>query len=191
VCTRVEKKSQKVVFPERRHKTTGKRRGMGLLILSSETARNIDTQPSPATEHLPRDRRSQQLLAGRPRTSERGLLELFDTSAESNHIYTDADFNQISTYLRNTGQPDWSQVPRLYTVLRLIDGLDVLGFIEQGITDIWFPFGQTTLPACFLLPSKPTLSTIRTWCSQSLYSSRRIQRGHIPGSSKMNRFRMR
>jgi hypothetical protein len=72
---------------------------------------------------------------------------LFDTSAEGSQTYTDAEFNQISTYLKNTGQPDWSQVPRLYTVLRLIDGLDVLEiFIEQGITDLWFPFGDTTLP---------------------------------------------
>ncbi|KAF1954247.1 HSP70-domain-containing protein [Byssothecium circinans] len=82
-----------------------------------------------------------------PRTSERGLAALFDTSNESNHTYTDSEFNQISTYLKNTGQPDWSQVPRLYTVLRQIDGLDLLEvFIQQGITDIWFPFGQTTLP---------------------------------------------
>jgi heat shock protein 1/8 len=82
-----------------------------------------------------------------PRTSERGLGAMFDKSAESDHAYTDAEFNQVSTYLKNTGQPDWSQVPRLYTVLRLIDGLDVLEvFIEQGITDIWFPFEQTTLP---------------------------------------------
>ncbi|KAF1979816.1 HSP70-domain-containing protein [Bimuria novae-zelandiae CBS 107.79] len=82
-----------------------------------------------------------------PRTSERGLAALFNTSDENSRTYTDSEFNQISTYLKNTGQPDWSQVPRLYTVLRLIDGLDLLEvFIQQGITDIWFPFGQTTLP---------------------------------------------
>lgn len=82
-----------------------------------------------------------------PRTAQRGLASLFTVSPDSSYTYTDTEFIQISTYLKNTGQPDWSLVPRLYTVLRLIGGLDMLGvFIEQGITDIWFPFGPTTLP---------------------------------------------
>jgi hypothetical protein len=37
-------------------------------------------------------------------------------------------------------------VPRFITVLRLIDQLDPLdGFINDGITDIWFPFTDASL----------------------------------------------
>jgi heat shock protein 1/8 len=82
-----------------------------------------------------------------PRTTARGMASLFDKSTEGSLTYTDTALSQISTYLKNTGQPDWSKIPRLYTVLRLIDQLDMLDvFIQQGITDIWFPFAQTTLP---------------------------------------------
>ncbi|KAJ4303252.1 hypothetical protein N0V90_002145 [Kalmusia sp. IMI 367209] len=82
-----------------------------------------------------------------PRTANRGLTSLFNKPTDSSLTYTDTEFIQISTYLRNTGQPDWSKIPRLYTVLRLINQLDMLDvFIQQGITDIWFPFSQTTLP---------------------------------------------
>jgi heat shock protein 1/8 len=82
-----------------------------------------------------------------PHTVEFGINDLFSRPAGSNSVYTDSEFIQVSTYLQNTGQPSWSAVPRLYTVLRLLNQLDMLDtFIEQGITDIWFPFTQTSLP---------------------------------------------
>lgn len=75
------------------------------------------------------------------------MASLFDKPTEGSLTYTDTEFIWISTYLKNTGQPDWRKILRLYTVLRLIDQLGMLDvFIQQGITDIWFPFAQTTLP---------------------------------------------
>jgi len=82
-----------------------------------------------------------------PRSVGRGMAELFSKPIEGRPTYTDADFIRISTYLRNAGCQSWSNVPRLYTVLRLINQLDMLDiFVEQGIMDIWFPFAQTSLP---------------------------------------------
>lgn len=62
--------------------------------------------------------------------------------------FTDAQFERISTFLQNSGQAAWSKIPRLYTVLRLIDQLDAMeSFVAQSITDIWFPFTTSTLPS--------------------------------------------
>lgn len=86
------------------------------------------------------------LRSDTPRSTERKVAVLF-SKAEKGKIYTDAEFIHISTYLRNIDKPDWSSVPRLYTVLQIIDQLDMLDrFIEQGITDIWFPFTEESLP---------------------------------------------
>jgi len=83
-----------------------------------------------------------------PGPGEKGMSELFSKSKGKEHsVYTDAEFIQISTYLRNTGRPSWSNVPRLYTVFRLIGQLPMLdAFVDQGITDIWFPFTLPSLP---------------------------------------------
>jgi L1 cell adhesion molecule like protein len=70
------------------------------------------------------------------------------SSGTARESFTDAQFERISTFLRNSGQAAWSKVPRLYTVLRLIDQLDAMeSFIAQDITDIWFPFTPSTLPS--------------------------------------------
>ncbi|KAM7187581.1 Hsp70 domain containing protein [Rhypophila sp. PSN 637] len=67
-----------------------------------------------------------------------------------NNPFSDSEFERISTFLRNNTElpAAWSNVPRLYTVLRLIDQLDVMeAFLLQGMTDIWFPFTNSTLPS--------------------------------------------
>jgi heat shock protein 1/8 len=82
-----------------------------------------------------------------PHPRESGINDLFMRASTERFVYTDAEFVHVSAYLRNSGQPAWSTVPRLYTVLRLLDQLYTLDtFIEQGITDIWFPFTATSLP---------------------------------------------
>ena len=54
--------------------------------------------------------------------------------------YSDLELQQMSRLLRNMGRGSWSKVPRLYTILRIIGQLQLLdSFIDQGITDIWFP----------------------------------------------------
>ncbi|KAK7962779.1 uncharacterized protein PG986_003604 [Apiospora aurea] len=61
--------------------------------------------------------------------------------------YSDLDFERISAYLRTQKREDWSIVPRLYTVLTLIDQADALDtFILNGMNDMWFPFEMGTLP---------------------------------------------
>jgi hypothetical protein len=61
--------------------------------------------------------------------------------------YTDSDIQQISNLLEHMNCISWSKVPRIYTVLRRIGQLQLLdAFIAQGITDIWFPFSNTSLP---------------------------------------------
>ncbi|KAK8075297.1 kinase-like protein [Apiospora hydei] len=61
--------------------------------------------------------------------------------------YSDMDFERISAYLRTQNHEDWSIVPRLFTVLTLIDRSDALSiFIQNGMDDMWFPFEMGTLP---------------------------------------------
>ena len=61
--------------------------------------------------------------------------------------YTDMEFEQISAYLRSTKQEAWSTVPRLFTVLTLIDCTDALNiFMQNKMSDMWFPFDDRTLP---------------------------------------------
>src|SRR5438552_11308657 len=61
--------------------------------------------------------------------------------------YSDTHILEISSLLRNSEHPSWSQVPRIYVVLRTIGQLQLLDeFIDQGITDIWLPFSVESLP---------------------------------------------
>lgn len=102
-----------------------------------------------------------------PAQSDPSFAELFSPSESSMLTYTDQDFLRISTYLRNVGQATWSNIPRIYTVLRLINQLDLIDlFVDQGITDIWLPFSPASLPnalsptirACFVEKQSVVLS---------------------------------
>jgi L1 cell adhesion molecule like protein len=115
-------------------------------------------------------------------SSEVGLGDIFTSpSTGSNRTqYSDAEFNQIATYLRNTGRPAWSLVPRLYTVLRVIGQLPFLDrFIEQGITDIFFPFTTASLPAVMTPSSRASFLQIQTAVlSKSLKFEKSSERRH-------------
>ncbi|KAH7140612.1 Hsp70 protein-domain-containing protein [Dactylonectria macrodidyma] len=82
---------------------------------------------------------------------DRGIDDLFPLSSTPYKlIFTDANFERISIFLKNTNLRSWSKVPRLYTVLRLIDQLDALEtFLKRDVTDMWFPFDGTTFPPSF------------------------------------------
>ncbi|CAM1504709.1 Fc.00g023000.m01.CDS01 [Cosmosporella sp. VM-42] len=81
-----------------------------------------------------------------PKEDHQGLGHLFASFGASNSP-TDAHFEQISTFLKSTGLTAQSETPRLYTVLRLINRLDMMeAFIDKGITDMWFPFTNATFP---------------------------------------------
>ena len=78
--------------------------------------------------------------------------------------FTDHNFQQISNLLKGTGRTPCSTVPRLYVVLRTIDCLHVLDtLIDQGITDIWFPFAKNSIP-----PELPPIARSEFEKAQSL-----------------------
>jgi hypothetical protein len=83
-----------------------------------------------------------------PKTiSEISSLSDYFVANYAGKVYTDQDFQRISDLLRETGRGPWSKVPRIYTVLRIINQLQVIdAFIDQGISDIWFPFSTSSLP---------------------------------------------
>jgi hypothetical protein len=68
-------------------------------------------------------------------------------AGDTTRVYTDFDFQEIFDLLRDGGRDPWSMVPRIYAVLRIIGQLQIIdSFIDQGITDIWFPFSTSSLP---------------------------------------------
>lgn len=115
-----------------------------------------------------------------------GLNRLFPKPGWADrHSYSDAEFEEISTYLRNTGHRDWSVVPRIYTVLRLVGQLDLLGsFLEKDITDIWFPFSDNTLPKSLKQPHRSEFLAIQ----EVVYSKAlRFERGSKLDGKSVNR----
>ncbi len=62
--------------------------------------------------------------------------------------FTDADFEQISLLLRNSGRYSYSRAPRIYAVLRIIGHLEFLNdFLESDISDHSLPFSATSFPS--------------------------------------------
>lgn len=67
---------------------------------------------------------------------------------------TELDVRQISDGLSRMGKDSWSRVPRLYTVLRMVNQVQVIdSFVAQGVSDIWFPFSLKTIPETLRSPS--------------------------------------
>ena len=57
------------------------------------------------------------------------------------------DIQKISAILSRTSQSTWSRVPRIYTLLRLMNQLYAIdSFIDNGITDFSLPFSLRGLP---------------------------------------------
>ena len=62
--------------------------------------------------------------------------------------FSETDLRNISDILRCSGREQWSRIPRIYSILRLIDQLPAIDlFLAQGITDVWFPFDRNTTPS--------------------------------------------
>jgi len=75
-------------------------------------------------------------------------------SQATRKAFTEADIRQISDGLCRMGKDSWSKVPRLYTILRVVNQVQVIdSFIAQGVSDIWFPFSLKTLPEILRTPS--------------------------------------
>ncbi|KAK7957277.1 uncharacterized protein PG986_006499 [Apiospora aurea] len=79
----------------------------------------------------------------------RDPAEVFESHFDgSKTCYTTADLQMISTWLRVQGQEEQSKNPKLYTVLRLVDGLDMfVQFTRHGISDASFPLALKSLPS--------------------------------------------
>jgi heat shock 70kDa protein 1/2/6/8 len=127
---------------------------------------------APDEDHSKRSSKSNKTRASDAQPKPQGLEGLFSTSdAETRQAFTDVEFGQMSMYLRNMGRPTWSTVPRLYAVLRMIGQLTMLdAFVEQGMTDIWFPFTNTSLPD--VLPPSARASFLTT---QSMVFSKSLR----------------
>jgi len=63
---------------------------------------------------------------------------------------SETDLREISQVLLRTSDVRWSRIPRIYSVLRMINQLEEIeNFLREDITDVWFPFSQKTLPTSF------------------------------------------
>ncbi|KAH7349043.1 hypothetical protein BKA66DRAFT_295311 [Pyrenochaeta sp. MPI-SDFR-AT-0127] len=61
--------------------------------------------------------------------------------------FSETDLRGISDVLQRVGRGTWSRIPRIFTVLRLLDRLDEIDlFLAQAISDVYFPFTHQTLP---------------------------------------------
>ncbi|KAF2016793.1 kinase-like protein [Aaosphaeria arxii CBS 175.79] len=67
---------------------------------------------------------------------------------------TESDIRDITDALHRTSKPGWDKVPRIFSVLKIIDKVeDIDSFLGEDISDVWFPFSQKTLPVSFKDPS--------------------------------------
>ena len=80
-------------------------------------------------------------------TGDEGISDFFlDQSFEQK--YTEQDIERISTLLRSLDDGAWSNIPRLYIVLRRIDLLELRDhFVSKRITDANFPLSDSSLPS--------------------------------------------
>ena len=141
--------SEQVVFPTQPRSLFG-RQDSGSSVQSPETPPYSPTQPrnlfgrhdsqtsvtSPLT--LPPDP-----IAENPFH----LADFFSDHREPRLAYSDLEIHEISRCLKFADQHEWSDAPRLYTVLRTIGQISVLDILlDEGINDLLFPFTPTTVP---------------------------------------------
>jgi hypothetical protein len=89
---------------------------------------------------------STPMSSSRARTIDELLGEFF--AKDRVETFTDAELEQISQLLQNSGRNSYSRVPRIYSVLRTIDRLELLDeFIKINATDLSFPFSAASFPS--------------------------------------------
>jgi hypothetical protein len=90
------------------------------------------------------------------RNNEKAMALFFpstDPLSES-RTFSERDCDEIRRLLRCLGKPSWSILPRIYIVLRTINQLNVMDdFVAIGVTDIWLPFSEASLPEALKSPS--------------------------------------
>jgi hypothetical protein len=89
---------------------------------------------------------STPMSSSRARSVDELLGEFF--AKDRVEAFTGAELEQISHLLQNSGRHSYSRVPRIYSVLRMIDRLEFLDeFIKTNATDLSFPFSATSFPS--------------------------------------------
>jgi hypothetical protein len=89
---------------------------------------------------------STSMPSSRVRSIDKRLGEFF--TKDRVETFTDADLEQISYLLQSSGRHSYSQVPRIYSVLRIIDRLEFLDdFIKTNATYFSFLFSATSFPS--------------------------------------------
>ncbi|CAN9419197.1 unnamed protein product [Alternaria alternata] len=69
-----------------------------------------------------------------------------DAEGAAKHL-NESDISGIAEVLTSSSRNAWSRIPRIYSILRKIGELDAIdAFIDDGFTDVSFPFSGTTLP---------------------------------------------
>jgi serine/threonine protein kinase len=64
--------------------------------------------------------------------------------------FTETDMRGIADSLKRTSNASWSRIPRIYSVLRIINQLSTINtFLAGGFSDAQFPFSSTSLPSSF------------------------------------------
>ncbi|KAI9764123.1 MAG: hypothetical protein M1840_008683 [Geoglossum simile] len=79
---------------------------------------------------------------------ERAMTVLFSAAEANQSRFADSDFDKMRRLLAQVGKPpQWCDRPRTYTVLRMIDRIDLFDtFISDGLKDIAFPYANSRLP---------------------------------------------
>lgn len=79
---------------------------------------------------------------------ERSISALVPPNCTFGTPLTDANFHEISFLLLQSGRPSWALRPRVYTILRMIDAVDLMqGFVVDGLLDNDLPFPEDNLPS--------------------------------------------
>ena len=67
--------------------------------------------------------------------------------------FKEDDILKIKGLLEQVGKPRWSERPRTYLVLWLIDEVQAMdGFVLEGLKDIHMPYTEERLPGCLISP---------------------------------------
>ncbi|KAF2798698.1 kinase-like protein, partial [Melanomma pulvis-pyrius CBS 109.77] len=90
------------------------------------------------------------VLGSRPTAQlerQKTLSDYFSIEEVPRRSYTDQEFADIARLINETGRESWSRIPRIYTVLRLIDQVVAIdAFLDLGMNDFWLPFHTSQLP---------------------------------------------
>ncbi|KAH8701341.1 kinase-like domain-containing protein, partial [Phaeosphaeriaceae sp. PMI808] len=96
-------------------------------------------------------------------------------------VFAERDIREISGILERAKKVKWSRIPRIYIVLRLIGRLSAVeSFVQQGISDTWFPFTQRSLPEglCGHSDRSDFLEMQRLVCNTKALNLERAGAGH-------------